>query len=118
MNDDVIRERVDITWLLQHRLEFDDKAGRHFARNHNADGPQTIENSEALRRLGHVILCGALHVAYSTSDGVEGSYMMCALYRKSLLLANLDKVPGSYRVTAMLSLVNAIIDSTENGRGT
>jgi hypothetical protein len=78
---------------------------------------QNIEKNIALRQLGHVILCGALHVAYATSDGVKGVYMMCALYRNSLLLASLNKIPGAYRVAAIISLVNGNIDTAENGRG-
>jgi hypothetical protein len=78
---------------------------------------QAVEATEALRRLGHVILCGALHVAYPTSDAVKGAYMMCTLYRKSLLLASVHRESGAYRVTAIISLVNATVDSAQNGRG-
>jgi hypothetical protein len=90
----------------------------YMPRNNSLTESQSLEKSEALRRLGHVILCGALHVAYATAEGVKGAYSMCALYRKSLLFANCIKPTSGYRVAAMLSLVNALVDSAENGRGT
>jgi hypothetical protein len=70
-----------------------------------------------LRHLGHVLLCGVLHVAYNATDCVNGQYMICILYRSSLLVATLSKVFSTYEVVAVISLVNSSVEPSDNGRG-
>jgi hypothetical protein len=70
-----------------------------------------------LRQLGYVLLCGVLHVAYQTTDCVNGQYMICILYPSSLVLAIPSKGLSTYEVVAVISLANASIESSDNGRG-
>jgi hypothetical protein len=69
------------------------------------------------RLLGHVVLCGALHVAYDTINGVKGDYMISILYRSSLVLASARKSLATYDVFAVISLINARLEESDNGRG-
>jgi hypothetical protein len=69
------------------------------------------------RLLGHVVLCGALHVAYDTNSGVKGQYMVSVLYRSSLVLALASKGLATYDVFAVISLISARLEDSDNGRG-
>ena len=71
----------------------------------------------ALRQLGHVLLCGVLHVAYETKHGVNGGYMICLLFRSYLLLATLGASGTTYEITAGIGLSDLRIEETENGKG-
>ncbi|KIW08935.1 uncharacterized protein PV09_00851 [Verruconis gallopava] len=74
-------------------------------------GPSTI------RRLGHAILCGALHVAFETADKVRGCYSICVLYRSSLVLATVGSNCGVYQIEAIVPLLNASLEAPDSGRG-
>jgi len=63
------------------------------------------------------MLCGVLHVAHNTSNGVKGQYTICILYRSSLVLALASKTLNSYDVLAVISLISARIEEPDNGRG-
>jgi hypothetical protein len=76
-----------------------------------------VSKAAILRLLGHVLLCGALHVAYSTNDRVKGHYVICVLYRSSLVLASASKAFMSYNVVANIPLLNATLEASDNGRG-
>lgn len=97
------RKLIEITWRLQDRLSF--------------KGTQQLSKSVLLRLLGHVQLCGALHVAYETKERIAGQYMICILYRSCLLLATTNKAFSSYAVEAVISLLNARIERPDNGSG-
>ncbi|KAF1988659.1 hypothetical protein K402DRAFT_402830 [Aulographum hederae CBS 113979] len=97
-----IRRLIETTWLLQDRLIFDDQ-----------DVPTPVIH----RLLGHVVLCGVLHVAYQTPEGVKGQYMICVLYKSCLVLAIANKSVSSYNVCAAIPLVNGGIEEPDDGRG-
>ena len=67
--------------------------------------------------MGHVILCGALHVAYQAIDGINGQYMLCALFKSFLVLAVGDKGLETFSVVASIPLVNVSLEDADNGRG-
>jgi hypothetical protein len=70
-----------------------------------------------LHLLGHALLCGVLHVTYSTSDKVTGQYMICVLYRSSLVLAVPSRGFTTYAVVGVVSLANGSVEGSDNGRG-
>ena len=69
------------------------------------------------RLLGHVLVCGVLHVAYQTPDRVKGQYMACVLYKSCLVLANAGRFFTPYSVVACIGLANGSVEDTDNGRG-
>ncbi|KAF2668519.1 hypothetical protein BT63DRAFT_456161 [Microthyrium microscopicum] len=97
-----IRKQIEISWLLQSRLDF---------------GNTIITNATIFQKLGRVLLCGVLHVTFTTNDRVQGQYMISILYRSMLILATLNKTPNSYSIDMSIPLVNASIDTTDNGKG-
>ena len=56
-------------------------------------------------------MCGALYVAYRSGKSVTGSYMLCALFRSYLILAQPAKQNGTkrYQVIANMALSNVQI---------
>ncbi|KAF2494069.1 hypothetical protein BU16DRAFT_528226 [Lophium mytilinum] len=103
--DDPRRRRlIEATWQLQDRLAFPEE--------------NTISRTAVFRLLGHVLLCGVLHVAYQSPERPKGQYMICVLYKTCLILATTD--PSSYKiynVVAAISLANGSIEPPSNGRG-
>ncbi|KAJ4366254.1 hypothetical protein N0V83_007890 [Neocucurbitaria cava] len=82
-DDPKTRRLIEITWRLQDRLAF-----------------QELQISRALvfRLLGHVLLCGVLHVAYQTPERIKGQYMTL------------------YTVVASIGVANGSIEESDNGR--
>jgi predicted short-subunit dehydrogenase-like oxidoreductase (DUF2520 family) len=70
-----------------------------------------------MRLLGHVLLCGVLHVAYHTTERLYGQYMVCVLYKSCILIATVAKSVSCYHVVAVIPLANASIQEPDNGRG-
>ncbi len=68
--------------------------------------------------MGHVQLCGVLHVCWQTKDGVKGSYMICLLYRDWLYLASAGKSDQIYTIQACIALNKIKVEDVDNGRGT
>ncbi|KAL5457901.1 hypothetical protein PMIN06_003622 [Paraphaeosphaeria minitans] len=101
-DDPKTRRLIEITWQLQDRLMFQE---------------QTISKALVFRLLGHVLVCGVLHVAYQTPDRVKGQYMACVLYKSCLVLANAGRFFTPYSVVASIALANGSIEETDNGRG-
>lgn len=99
------RQLVETSWALQDRLVLEPHLIAHSA-------PSII-----FHLLGRVIMCGALHVAYETKDGVKGQHMVCVLYRSSLLLASANHSSTTFAVVAIVPLLNGEIDEPDNGRG-
>lgn len=80
--------------------------------------PQTDTRSKsAIRSLGHVHLCGVLHVSWQTKDTVDGQYLISLLYRDFLLLASASKSDKAYTVQACISLSDLRMEEIDNGRG-
>ncbi|KAK8180952.1 hypothetical protein BC567DRAFT_241687 [Phyllosticta citribraziliensis] len=103
-DDHLRRKLIETTWLLQDRLVFAQD--------------QPIPRVVLTRLLGHVVLCGVLHVTYQTNDPrIHGKYMICMLFRSCLILAQTDKSYSNYNVFAMIALGNGSIERSDNGRG-
>jgi hypothetical protein len=81
------------------------------------DPLQAIPRALVFRLLGHVLLCGVLHVAYQTPERVKGQYMVCVLYKSCLVLATTSRFYTPYTVDACISLANGSIEESDNGRG-
>jgi hypothetical protein len=79
--------------------------------------PQAISRALIFRLLGHVLLSGALHVAYQASDRVKGQYIVCVLYKSCLVLATPNRSYLPYTVVASIGLANGSIEQSDNGRG-
>ncbi|KAF1835300.1 hypothetical protein BDW02DRAFT_523546 [Decorospora gaudefroyi] len=101
-DDPKTRRLIEITWQLQDRLAFQE---------------QKISRALVFRLLGHVLLCGVLHVTYQTPDRIKGSYMVCVLYKSCLVLATASRFHTPYTVVASVGLANASIEESDNGRG-
>ncbi|KAI9771123.1 MAG: hypothetical protein M1840_002474 [Geoglossum simile] len=102
-DDPRTRDRIEKTWLLQDRLTFKEQ-------------PEPSP-AVALRLLGHVLLCGVLHVTWQSSGGISGEYMACILFRSRLLLATIKKGDPTYTVAIAINLSDLKIEETNNGRG-
>ena len=88
----------------------------------SADCPIVMQNPSAasksiIRSFGHIQLCGVLHVCWQTKESVNGSYMVCLLYREWLCLAFATKMDLLYTIQACLSLSNISVEEVDNGRG-
>jgi hypothetical protein len=70
-----------------------------------------------MRALGHIHLCGVLHVTWQTRDGVDGQYMISLLYRDYLILATATKSDQRYAIQASIALNEARVEEADNGRG-
>ncbi|KAF3002534.1 hypothetical protein E8E13_007050 [Curvularia kusanoi] len=101
-DDPRTRRLIEITWQLQDRLIFEEQA---------------ISRALIFRLLGHVLLCGVLHVAYQTPECVRGQYMICILYKTCLVLATTNRLNTFYNVVACIGLANGSIEESDNGRG-
>jgi hypothetical protein len=125
------RSLVEKSWLLQDRLIFNEDLCRP---SENCSSPLSFLSSKAFpgvfEFLGHVILCGVLHVAYQANERVKGTYLICILYRSYVLFASTSKPFTSpetqqsicrpftsYDVVAAVCLANASIEEADNGRG-
>jgi hypothetical protein len=76
-----------------------------------------VASKNAIRSLGQIRLCGALHVCWQTRDGVTGQYMVSLLYRDCLCLATASKVDQIYTIQACISLDSIKVEEADNGRG-
>ncbi|KAH4208520.1 hypothetical protein HBH70_185040 [Parastagonospora nodorum] len=102
-DDPKTRRLIEITWQLQDRLVFQE---------------QTLSRALVFRLLGHVLLCGVLHVAFQTPEPrIKGQYMVCVLYKSCLVLATSSRFHTPYTVVASIGLANGSIEESDNGRG-
>lgn len=101
-DDPKVRERIQRRWLLQDRLKL----------SHDA------LKAAQFRMLGHVLLCGVLHVAYQTSNRVEGGYMLCMMFKDYLLVAAPTVGNTKFDIVATIYLSDAKAVSAEDGKGT
>ncbi|KAH7086579.1 hypothetical protein FB567DRAFT_444803 [Paraphoma chrysanthemicola] len=102
-DDPKTRRLIEITWQLQDRLTFQE---------------QSISRALVFRLLGHVLLCGVLHVAFQTPEPrIKGQYMVCVLYKSCLVLATAGRFHAPYTVVASIGLANGSVEESDNGRG-
>ncbi|KAF2758619.1 hypothetical protein EJ05DRAFT_500138 [Pseudovirgaria hyperparasitica] len=101
-NNPAARKLMEISWILQDRFDFEH---------------QTLSKPIIFSLLGHVMLCGVLHIAYQANDRVLGQYMICALYRSCLILATPNRSFSSYSVVAAIALAGGSLEEADNGKG-
>jgi hypothetical protein len=74
-------------------------------------------SKNSVRALGHIHLCGVLHVSWQTRDSVDSQYLICLLYRDFLILASAAKNDPIYTVQACIGLCELSVEEVDNGRG-
>lgn len=92
---------LNTTWLLGERLTFSGQVPR----------------SIFLQLLGHVVLCGCLHIAYRGKDRIKGFYVICILFESTLLLASASEDQQKYSTLAGIALANTTIAECDNLKG-
>ncbi|KAI9682192.1 MAG: hypothetical protein M1817_000246 [Caeruleum heppii] len=102
-DDPETRQRIEQTWLLQDKLIF--------------PGEAQPSQAATIRLLGHITLCGVLHVAWQTPEGVQGAYMLCALFRSYLVLATPVGENKKFTVEACVNLASVKLEQVDNGKG-
>jgi hypothetical protein len=118
-DDPKTRRLIEITWQLQDRLVFQEQVRTCVVMMvSSAKRLQAISRALVFRLLGHVLVCGVLHVAYQTPARPKGQYMACVLYKSCLVIATAGRFLTPYNVVASIALVNSSIDESDNGRGT
>ena len=75
------------------------------------------QSKNLIRALGHIHLCGVLHVSWQTQEGVDGQYLICLLYRDFLLLASSAKTEQVYVIQGCIGLSELRVEEIDNGRG-
>ena len=58
-----------------------------------------------------------LHGAWQTPYGVQGEFLLCALFRANLVVASFNKATGNFVVLACINMAGVKIVSADNGRG-
>lgn len=118
-DDPSTRVLIEKTWLLQDRLVFSEEV-RTSIQLHLypalTDQAQIVCPPQ-IRLLGHVLLCGVLYVAYQTKSGVQGQYMLCALFRSYLVLAVPRKGLSLFDIVAMIPILSISLEEPDNGKG-
>jgi hypothetical protein len=64
-----------------------------------------------------MILCGVLHIAYHSSKGVTGEYMICILFPGYMVLVRGGNENHKLTVVACLYILDMTIDVLDNGKG-
>ncbi|KAI1415937.1 Dbl homology domain-containing protein [Hypoxylon sp. FL1857] len=103
-DDPRMKNSMEQTWLLQDRLVFPHQK-------------LDAVSKTTVRSFGQVRLCGALHVCWQTSDGVDGAYMVTLLYKDCLCLATANRADPIYTIQACISLSDIKVEEVDNGRG-
>jgi hypothetical protein len=121
-DDPRMKITMERSWLLQDRLVFPNKVCKRCAQysisEHVLTGIQLDARSKnSVRALGHIHLCGVLHVSWQTRDGVDGQYMICLLYRDFLILASAIRNDQTYTIQACIGLCELSVEEVDNGKG-
>lgn len=122
-DDPRMKITMEKTWLLQDRLTFTGMASliRGVNKNCVMNTDVTLQlgarSQNSIRALGHIYLCGVLHVCWQTKDGVDGQYLICLLYRDFLLMAAASRNEQVYTIQASIGLAEVHIEEVDNGRG-
>ena len=117
-DDRSAQQRIQRTWLLQEKLVFPNNVSPLCTYESFADwGCSQASTSSQCRRLGHVALCGVLHVAYQTKARVHGDYMLCALFKAYLVLGIPRPHVNKFDVVAIIHLADLKVEIAEDSRG-
>ena len=121
-DDPRMKVTMEKSWLLQDRLVFPNMASIIHGHVYNKISFLTSVQPDArsknsVRALGHIHLCGVLHVSWQTRDGVDGQYLICLLYRDFLILASATRTDQVYTIQACIGLCELSIEEVDNGRG-
>jgi hypothetical protein len=118
--DPRIKATMKRSWLLQDRLTFPDMVcnWKFFTTMSFLTSMQPeARSNNSVRALGHIHLCGVLHVSWQTRDGVDGKYLICLLYRDFLILASATKNEQIYTTQACIGLCEVSVEEVDNGIG-
>ncbi|KAF2857927.1 Dbl homology domain-containing protein [Piedraia hortae CBS 480.64] len=94
-------QALERTWLVGERLNFSGQVPR----------------SIFLQLLGQVVLCGCLYVSWHSKTRIKGNYLVCILFKSTLLLACAVEGQQKYSALVGISLDRVDITSCENGSG-
>lgn len=67
--------------------------------------------------MGPLILCGVLHVAYSSSNSVDGQYLACVLFSSYIVLAKPRNDTRKLTLVASIYLSDMTVDTLLSGQG-
>lgn len=121
--DPITRNRIERTWLLQDRLFFPDQLTQIkdedfrsvMLRRMIAHPP--LSHASSFRLLGHVVLCGVLHVTWQGLDTIHGRYLVCILFKSVLVLAGPSRGSSTLHVLAAIRLANVKINEASTSGG-
>lgn len=118
-NNPRVRMTMEKTWILQDRLVFPDQVRCPKLSETDLLMPPQVEaySKNALYTLGHVQLCGVLHIAWQTRDGMDGQHMISILYRDYFVLASAGKTDQTYTIQVCIGLGDLRVEEVDNGRG-
>jgi hypothetical protein len=110
---------MEKSWLLQDRLVFPNmvRSLLFIVTSFLTIIQPDARSKNSVRALGHMHLCGVLHVSWQTRDGVDGQYLICLLYRDFLILASAAKSDQIYTIQACIGLCELSVEEVDNGRG-
>ncbi|KAL1873349.1 hypothetical protein Plec18167_006399 [Paecilomyces lecythidis] len=95
------QDRIQKTVSLQEKLEF----------------PDNCILQDVYRQLGPLILCGVLYVAYETSEGIMGDYMVCVLFHGYMVLCRYSDESRKLQLVASIYVLDMRIDLLTSGKG-
>ncbi|KAF3389692.1 hypothetical protein DPV78_011493 [Talaromyces pinophilus] len=101
VGDPNLRIRIKKTISLHERLDYGDQT--------------VLEN--VYQELGPLILCGVLHVAYQSPNGITGQYLACILFPGYMVLAKPGSDSRRLALIASIYLSDMTVDSSMNGQG-
>ncbi|GAD92955.1 hypothetical protein PVAR5_1554 [Paecilomyces variotii No. 5] len=93
------QDRIQKTVSLQEKLEF----------------PDNCILRDVYRQLGPLILCGVLYVAYETTEGIMGDYMVCILFHGYMVLCRYSDESRKLQLVASIYVLDMRIDLLTNG---
>jgi hypothetical protein len=121
-DDPRMKATMERSWLLQDRLVFPNMVRKMDIQDYLVNILISMQpdarSKSSIRALGHIHLCGVLHVSWQTRDGVDGQYLICLLYRDFLILASTAKTDQIYAIQACIGLSELGVEEIDNGRGT
>ncbi|KAJ9236300.1 hypothetical protein DTO166G5_4062 [Paecilomyces variotii] len=95
------QDRIQKTVSLQEKLEF----------------PDNCVLQDVYRQLGPLILCGVLYVAYESTEGIMGDYMVCVLFHGYMVLCRHSDGSRKLQLVASIYVLDMRIDVLTNGIG-
>ncbi|PYH46918.1 putative Rho guanyl nucleotide exchange factor [Aspergillus saccharolyticus JOP 1030-1] len=79
------------------------------------DFPEGNKTLDLYKQLGPLILCGVLHVTYSSPTEIVGCFMVCVLFSSHILFANMNDDNRRLRALMCLHIPDLKIDTPHTG---